>query len=141
MSQENYQGLSSEDQQRQHIQDRLRCLGLKRQQKLMDYLGVKLPRGFYYCLCRSQFLAGSGGTFNPSPTKNCNTTKPCKGGNTHCVAYDLPTDAKVWKSCMERIRIGQKKDKSGNVTKPGERFDDYLLKKITNKKAEFQSNK
>jgi len=107
-----------------HVRERLIRLNDKKLQLVFNYMGIKPPKSFYHCLCRSagygspqtrQFYhPGTIGDFDERYTCQ-HPGEPCVVSGFGCSRYPLPKKENVWNDCMNTNRIGMKKDKNGRV--------------------------
>ncbi len=127
--QDEYGDPCKEEANRDFVIQRLGKLGYERVIQLPEVQDADAAdkADFYQCMCHSYSTMGTGISYHPGETKDCQNSLPCKGGNWGCAAYDLPSSPKAWVRCIAKLTLYPEYDADGNkVPETGMRLDEYF---------------
>ena len=125
----------------QIVIEMLSGLSDKKQQAVLKKLNIRPPRSLFDCLCREAHYGSSTtrqfyhpdtlGEFNPAYSCQ-HPGPPCIVAGFGCFRNPLPSDPKIWETCIKYHRIGVTKDKNGkSVPGSGKRLDELILEKLS----------
>ncbi|SHO52122.1 hypothetical protein [Desulfopila aestuarii] len=123
---------------------RIRELNNTKMQAVFKKLGIYPSLDFFHCLCRSAGY-GSPGTsqlYHPdtigeyNPKYSCNHPgDPCVVAGAGCTRHPLPTESKIWDSCMSIHRVGMDRDaKDKPIPGTGVRLDKVIVDALREKR-------